>query len=228
MRHNHPRWTRQGFLFLLLLALPFLASCTRPAGTGARVSTAEAEALLREVLLDANPDFNPGLEITLEETTTGEIWKRLGVQTFRWSDAFQTYVIDRGQASALGIAFGGFGVTQMHVTDLDGDGHPELTYAYGWGSGLHRSHVAVYLPTATPPRSIDAAVILLDGDFALEKVDDRTVLVRAGFYDWEQGEVVARSPVGRLALDRTADEPVLHVQLDAALPEEITRRLWTP
>jgi hypothetical protein len=228
MQHNHLRSARQGLLSLLVLALPLLSSCTRNPGTVARVSTAEAETLVREVLLDANPDLNPGLQMTLEETTTDEIWERLGIQTFRRPDEFESYAIDRGQASALGIAFGGFGVTQMHVTDLDADGHRELTYAYSWGSGLHRSHVAVYLPAATPPRSIDAGVILLDGDFALEKIDDRTVRVRAGFYDWEQGEVVAEAPVGRLALDRTASEPVLRIQLDDALPEEITRRLWTP
>jgi hypothetical protein len=227
MQRTHLRWGRQGLLSLLVLALTLLVNCARHPASTARVSTAEAETLVRELLLEANPDLNPSLRITLEETTTDEIWERLGVQTFRRPADFESYAIDRGRASALGIAFGGYGVSEMHITDLDGDSQPELTYAYSWGSGLHRSHIAVYLPDAAAPRSIDAGVIFIDGDFALEKIDDRTVRVRAGFDDGEQGEVV-EAPVGWLALDRTTGEPLLRIQLDDALPNEFARRLWMP
>jgi hypothetical protein len=219
-------------LALILLASVLLCDCESDLADSLpaeRISVAEAEVLVRDMMFDLNPDMNPSLQFPLEEITTDEIWRRLHTQVFRLQGGFpEMYAITNGQASILGASFGGYGVIHMHVTDLDADGNPELTYAYSWGSGLHRSHIAVYLPHQEPPTSIEAEIVYLHGDFILEKHNDQNVVVKVGYYECQEGKFIAEVPVGQLFLRSQDGQLKLVIELDDDLPAEIAEKIVIP
>jgi len=160
---------------------PALNSCANPnqrpepVAQSPRVSLADATALVRAHLFTAKPTMNPAAEFPLKETTPAEVSERMRTQVFTVTAGiaqFQSFVIHSGQVSPLGRSFGGFGITSMVVTDLDGDGRPELAFAYSWGSGIHRSQVGIW--TAGTEWQ-DAPIAVRDHDLVLVKSDDRCV-----------------------------------------------------
>jgi len=195
-----------------------------------RLSVEEARTLIREELLEEEPDLD--LEITLEERTPDDLWQRMGAQLFLSGGPFaevrsaETYAVADGQVDRLGIAFGGHGVTSTEIADLNQDGEPELLYTYSWGSGLHRSHVAVYMPRHPDERTIDADLVYLNGDMLLEKVDDQTVFVKAG-YGYGDDFVVAAT-LGPLRLEDQGGQVALVVDLEEELPPEVMRQITLP
>lgn len=195
-----------------------------------RISVAEAEILVRDWNSQEYPDIKSETEFPLEEITTDEIWVRLHVQIFRRQDnvGTMTYAIAYGGVDVLGNGFGGFGVTSMVVADLDSDKHPELLFTYSFGSGLHRSHVAVYFPDDAQPHSIDANLIYMHGDLILEKIDDQTVNILLSSYDWEKDEFVPETNIGQVFLKESYGQEILIIKQNTNLPTEIRERLTTP
>jgi len=67
---------------------------------------------------------------------------------FKYDTSCASFLLYKGKVYPLGEWFGGLGVTNMALADLDGDQKPELYFTYSWGSGLHRSHAAYFDPYA--------------------------------------------------------------------------------
>ena len=206
---------------------------TLPPATGehsepVRISLAQAETLVRAEFFDVGSDLYTAFEFPLQELTSDEIWTRLGVQIFQVSGGvyqYHTYLARDGRIKALGTGFGGFGLTDMCVADLDDDGNPELIYTYSWGSGIHRAHLAAYFAEGAASRTIEANVVYLHGDMLLEKVDDHTLFVKTAEYDPGQQSFVALFSLGQVTLERRQDRLQLALALASDLPPETASRL---
>ncbi len=129
-------------------------------------------------------DLDPEVAFTLEERTTDELGSGWGRRSSWWGrlpgripERPRLHLIIDKQVHRLGMAFGGYGLTSMAVTDLDQDQQPELFYTYSWGSGLHRAHLAV--SCRSRPGHLWGRTGLSERDLILEKVDDRTLLVQS-------------------------------------------------
>ena len=223
------------FTLVVLSVLLSTAACSQDETTSAeRISTAEAESLVRAMFLKDAPALNPAAEFPLTELTTDEVWQRLRAQVFQVNEGnhmFDTYLIKNRETVPLGTGSGGWGLTSMCVADLDQDGNPELAYTYSWGSGFHRSHVAIYSANLPAPYSLEAGIIYPMKDWTLEKQDDQTVFVEIDpdrqLVDIERdrrGEDSLR--IGQLVLERQGDQITLDIQPDGNLPPDILQRIW--
>lgn len=55
----------------------------------------------------------------------------------------ESLLVTQEGAYLLGMSFGGWGVTSAVPCDADDNGTPDLLFTFSWGSGIHRSHLAV-------------------------------------------------------------------------------------
>ncbi|MBQ2954377.1 MAG: hypothetical protein IJE07_12670 [Clostridia bacterium] len=105
----------------------------------------------------------------------------------------QTLLVTQEGAYVLGMSFGGWGVTSAVPCDADDNGTPDLLFTYSWGSGIHRSHLAVL--NLTTQELTDLAI----------------------WYEWESDLVVlpptcrTESPLSSYAI---AEYPVWLAELD--------------
>lgn len=221
------------FIVAMSLMASFLGGCSplqEPESEPVRISLDEAQTLIRAALLAEDPDLDPEVAFTLEERTTDELWQRMGAQIFLVGGSLaefrsaETHLIIDKQVHRLGMAFGGYGVTSMAVADLDQDQQPELFYTYSWGSGLHRAHLAVYLPQQAGA-SMGAEPVYLNEDLILEKVDDRTLLVKVAHYDPEQDGFVESVLLGQVRFD---ERNGVTIELEEGLPPLVMERLILP
>jgi len=113
-----------------------------------KLSISEAEKLVREYIFKQNSEMKPEAIFPLRETTTKEIYDKLHAQTFKVKEeshmANQDYIIKGRVVNSLGSYWGGFGIDDMKVVDLNNDGRNELVYHYWTGSGISRSIEGVY------------------------------------------------------------------------------------
>lgn len=82
----------------------------------------------------------------------------------------QTYVVFKGKLYPIGREFGGFGITDINTCDFDNDGQKDIVYTYSWGSGLHRSNIAVFNFTTMEEKQFKYANLM--GEMALGKISD--------------------------------------------------------
>ena len=198
-----------------------------PGEDAARVSLAEATALVRTRIFEDRPDMNPSVQAPLAERTTDEMWDRLGVQLFVVTEGVaecESFLVRRGRVHSFCGGFGGHGIQSACVTDLDSDGEPELTYTYSWGSGIHRSLVGVSRFVDDELRMEDAEVAYV-GDLFVRKESDALAIVEIGEYGWEFGAWNATARFGEVELAREGDRSVPRVRL-AELSEEHAGRIW--
>ncbi len=218
------RQTLLTFMTVVMLLSP--AACAQPGPAAApRISIVEAEHLVRTMFLQQIPDLNPTVEFPLTELTTDEVWQRLGAQVFQVKEGiyqFNTYLIKNKEIAPLGTGFGGVGLTSMCVTDLDQNGNPELIYTYSFGSGIHRSQVALYSADLPEPYSLEAKIAYRDDDWILEKRDDQTVFVTiAGDKPGKD-----RMRLGQVVLEGQGDQVAFDLRLDENLPPDVLERIW--
>lgn len=76
--------------------------------------------------------------------TPDGIKEETGGAIFKFGDSGQTLLLLDGNVYGLGAYFGGDGLTSAVPCDFDGDGKKDILYTYSWGSGIHRSHLAVF------------------------------------------------------------------------------------
>jgi hypothetical protein len=214
------------FTFVVLAVLLSTAACSQQETTNAeRISTAEAEILVRAMFLKDVPALNPAVEFSLTELTTDEVWQRLRAQVFQVNDGynmFNTYLIKNKEIVPLGTGVGGMGLTSMCVADLDQDGNPELVYTYSWGSGIHQCRVAMYSADLPAPYSLEARIVYDGNDWTVEKQDDQTVFVEIDRV--RRGEDSLR--IGQLVLERQGDQVALDIRLYDDLPPGALWQIW--
>jgi hypothetical protein len=93
----------------------------------------------------------PGGECTYEtcfHVTPAVIAGRFAGRIFKCSDTFASYLMYEGRVYLLGHYFGGVGVMDIKLCDLNQDGQPELLYTYSFGSGVHRSMIGHFDPVS--------------------------------------------------------------------------------
>jgi hypothetical protein len=187
-----------------------------------KVSISEAEKMVEAWYASRKPDLNPQTTFPLRELTTDEIWSRMGVQIFQVTgDIFQyeTFLVSCGRLQPMGVGIGGVGVASLAVTDLDSDGQPELAYAYSFGSGLHRSRLAIYAPSFKTDKMLDAGIRYEQGDLLLDKIDDQQVQVVVS----QSGQ--ARVVIGKIGLMQEGVETRFVLQVRPGLPADILERI---
>jgi len=128
-----------------LLLSVVLGAC---AAAAPRLDRAAAEELVSAAIRRGKPAVNPAVRFPVREITPAEAWERMRVQIFQVEpgaqvDARETFAVRQGQVVRLGTAFGGSGVGTLLVAYPDGEGTPELTFSYTWGSGETRTDVGV-------------------------------------------------------------------------------------
>jgi hypothetical protein len=85
-------------------------------------------------------DYDTCYNITPEEIKL----QKPGCRIFKFSESSLSVLQYEGDFYMLGESFGGLGVVDMKLADLNDDGEEELYFTYSWGSGLHRSHIAYF------------------------------------------------------------------------------------
>ena len=197
-----------------------------------RLSVTEGEKLIHGKILAETPDMNPAFRVSLKELTTEEIWKRLGIQIFKAAffsgkERFRSeyYLIKDRKFIKTGESFGGFGIMSMCVSDLGRDGQPELLYTYSFGSGIHRSRVALYTIHNGTPRIIEWDSAYSQGDLFLKKIDDQDVIVEIGEYDYQKESYTPVVLFGKIFLEYVNGEAKLSVGLDKQLPEKERKKI---
>jgi hypothetical protein len=157
--------------------------------------------------------------LEVNELTTDPVWDRLGAQIFKVKDDAvhrnRAFVIRGNDIFPIGMSFGGTGVDSFCVADLAGDKKPLLIYSYAWGSGDHRSHVAVFDCLAKEPKEYVASLANHSfDDFRVKYLEETKVEVLAG-----------KHTVGRLVVERKDDKIAVSIKLDEKLPEDVRKNL---
>ena len=76
--------------------------------------------------------------------TSERIAEETNAQIYKFSDSCATFLYLEDQIYPLGEWFGGYGFVNAVPCDFDQDGNTDILYTYSWGSGLHRSIVAIF------------------------------------------------------------------------------------
>jgi hypothetical protein len=215
------RWkTRHLIIVALLLALPVFTCGIAPVlrdlirrveALEDRVATLEhctpgspiglgvADILIREYMTKNVPELDSEYLLLISEAKVPGMWEELKVQLFQveFRSAEGTFfrmspfIFHNREISPIACAFGGFGL----MSGLVDDGLLYLTYS--WGSGIHRSHVAVVEPGACELRTLDAGgfISTISTDLFLVEGEDG-VHVENGLYidfnHWQPGPHVGR------------------------------------
>lgn len=94
--------------------------------------------------------------------TPDDIFEKTGWQIFKFSDTCESFLVCGDDVYPLGIGFGGLGLVDALLCDLDENGAYELLYTYSWGSGLHRSHLGWLDPQTGAQATADYAYMMRD------------------------------------------------------------------
>jgi hypothetical protein len=196
-------------------SVPGPSGSERPGKEKKPLKVEEVEKLVRDLIFEENPKMNPTAQFPLKEITTKEVWDRLGAQVFQVIEGVQaceTFVIREKKVYRIGVGFGGHGVKSLAVADPSGDGQDKLIYAYSWGSGEHRSKVAVFDCLAKEPKQVVAPQAYFGdlGDLAVTKGKGNAVEIYAG-----------KRKVGLLDLQGKEGELKAIIRLDNDLPPKI-------
>jgi serine/threonine protein kinase len=155
-----------------------------------RLPAEQIEELVRDWLTLEARMVNVPKTIPLKDLTTDAMWRELGVQLVQLDSVKElvyrrdTFVVKQGKLyPLLKDKHGRLKVLSLCVADLRRDGRPLLVYTFSFGSGVHRSQVAVYDCLAREPiESIAAPSLVLDPahDWTVKQVDAHTVQVEGG------------------------------------------------
>jgi hypothetical protein len=211
----------------ILCAVWLLVACgTGPSHPAEPVSTAEAESLILASIRTSNPDLNPDASLSLQELTTDMIWDALSIQVFKSTSDLvpnQAYILTaRGDVIPMGESFGGPGVTDMLVVDMDRDEEPELVFAYTWGSGISRTCLGAYAPAYDRTAILTTEMAYL-GDMVLQRSSDHLVKIKV--CTEKPGGTSCADILGSLLLTAGDGEGNLSVVLSPNLPQLILENI---
>jgi hypothetical protein len=185
-----------------------------------RVSAEEAQNLIEQYL----KTDSVVLQLPIVEVSGNDIFEDLGCQVFKDS-GFEAYVIRDKKVTHIGMGFGGMGVTSIYTADLNKDGQFELVYTYSWGSGLHRSHVAVLMFNETNEEII-SDFVYMNKDLLLEKKDYYTILVREHNGSASVTDNLFGEEIGILSLKGSKSSYKFEVKLKDNLSEDVQKNIW--
>lgn len=117
--------------------------------------------------------------------TPEEVFEKTGGQIFKSSETCASFFLYEGGLYRLEEWFGGLGIVDIKVCDLDQDGEYELLYTYSWGSGLHRSHVGHF--DLKTKKQTELGFVHLNEDMMLAENPDGSFSLYEARIEW--GEV---------------------------------------
>jgi hypothetical protein len=106
-------------------------------------SVEDFESIYKEYLTQSGK-IKTSLTLKSYDITPADVKKELNCQIFKVNNNYDSYLIYKGELFEIGIGFGGFGVTSIKTCDFDANGQKDLVYTFSWGSGLHRSQIAIF------------------------------------------------------------------------------------
>jgi hypothetical protein len=202
------------------------------------VSLEKAGRLVGDYIASTTPAMSP-YKFTVKELTTDDVWQRLSLQVFQVSSDFrqyETYLIKNEKVHPLGEAFGGWGVMSLCVANIRGDGVPnvpKLIYSYSFGSGLHRSHVAVWWEQDGKPQEAKVPFAYRGDMFVKVFADLKSEAIREGVaievgdYQQKINNWTTKAVLGTLVLTKKDDKITADVVLSEKLPEDVKKeRIW--
>lgn len=206
-----------GLFAACVVSLLLLSPAQRAHTVSGEVSVSQAERLV-DAWLDAHKDqCHHNDHPKLKEITTAEMRSRLHAQLFRVCDAtyatFDAYLVKAGEVYPMSMCFGGWGLMQTCVFDIDRDLRDELIYVYSFGSGIHRSVVEAYRFDGQTPTRIPTVFAVTD-DIRLEK--------RKGHIDIYLGN----RRLGELIVRGAGKERVLDIEPEPGLPKDLEKKIW--
>lgn len=80
----------------------------------------------------------------LRDVTPEAVLTETGCRLFKNLDSCESFLADGERCGELGFAFGGYGLCSAVPWDYDENGTVDLLYTYSWGSGMHRSILALF------------------------------------------------------------------------------------
>lgn len=210
---------RRPLLILLVAFLLSLTACGPRQNADGRWSEKDASQIIQRYYLAQNPGLNPKTRFTVEEITTEETWQKLKIQVFRISEdiyANETFILNGEILVQMGTAFGGSGVTDMLVTSLYRPDAHELVFIYNFGSGIHRTNIAAYLPWYDASRTLECDTSYL-GDLELARGEDGGVTVLIIEPHDQQSDPVT---LGSLAITKESSLLFLDLEINPSLPTD--------
>ena len=213
---------RRLFISLLIALLLMLTACTPGMDAEGRWSEKDASRLIKTYYQAQYPDLNPDVTFPVEDVTTDEIWQQLHIQVFRLTDdiyANESFILNGEILVQMGIAFGGSGVNSMLVSELYREGTPELLFVYNFGSGIHQSHIAAFLPWYDASRPLECD-ISYRGDLQLVRSEDGgvDVLIIDPTLPADQQDPTLK--LGTLSLVKENGEVFLDLAINTSLPAQ--------
>ena len=90
----------------------------------------------------------------LVDVTPEEVSAAMDCRIFKDPNLCDAYLLDGEEIYALGTGFGGYGFTSAVPFDYGFNEVPDLLFTYSWGSGFHRSHLALFDRTTKEEREL--------------------------------------------------------------------------
>ncbi|MEN6521839.1 MAG: hypothetical protein ABFD46_11905 [Armatimonadota bacterium] len=206
-----------------LILNPLVGCCSAENTAYTRLTVDEAEKLVQDWVKKNRDRCYWHNQPKLKELTTEDIWQQLHVQVFKLKDHTESiseidaYLVKNGKVYPMCTGFGGHGLTDMCVCDIDKDSKDELVYIYSWGSGIHRSLVCAYRFGKTDPFNISLAFSITNVDIKLEKRDKNKVDLWTADGKFRFGELIYQQQAGKQSLS---------IICDATLPKELKNCIW--
>lgn len=156
------------FLAMAGAAVLLLAGCAKsplPLSDKARVSVDDFSLMFVDYLKYISAPITD-IAGDFADITPDAVFEATGCQIFKDNATYESYLVSDGTVVPIATGFGGFGITDILPCDLDENGQTDILYAYSWGSGLHRSQLAVYNLTDKAETGLD--YVNLNNDMLLE------------------------------------------------------------
>lgn len=214
-----PRWIILGSFFLTLVVL--LSSCIPARDSSGRWSEKAASQAIMEYYQAQLPDLSRRIKFPVEEITNDDIWQYLTIQVFRVTgDIYEneTFIFNNDTLIQMGTAFGGSGVTDMVLSDLDQDTLAELFFTYSFGSGIHRTRFAVYAPKYDKENIIECEEEYF-GETLIEAKTYQDIRLKILEFDSEGNESEYAYTLGSLSLVKDNQVMNLVLEINPSLPE---------
>ena len=129
-----------------------------------------------------NKDYSSGYENDLCYNITPDYIKdNTDYEIFKYSQSSASLLLYENHVYQLGGYFGGTGITNTALADINRDGQYELYFTFSWGSGLHRSQVGYFDPALEEVVIFD--YVKFDIDLMFTEQNNNLVINKAKFSD---------------------------------------------